>query len=62
MPYSVTYLNGLHLGFSREDLRTMPYGELVCFIRAYGETVRDNEQESDEPKQGTRDDIVRLFY
>ena len=51
-PYSGIYLMGLKLGFTTEDLRTMPYTRLVMFIDEY---AWQNEPEDDGKNDGVRE-------
>lgn len=54
-PYSSMYLSGLKLGFSTNDLRTMPFMRLICFIDAINSEVPNG------PREANQDDINRLL-
>lgn len=61
-PYSGMYLMGLKLGFTTDDLKTMPYTRLVMFIDEYAwQNEPDDQDENNGVRDATQSDIDRIL-
>lgn len=61
-PYTAMYLSGLRIGFTSNDLRTMPLPRLIQFIDEYNamNTPSKNEDEN-KPRKATQADIDSML-
>lgn len=60
MPYTSMFVGAVSMGFSTEDLRTMPLNRLLWFIHVHN---LNSAPKSDEPKprKGTVDELKRIL-
>jgi hypothetical protein len=60
MPFTQTFLAAMKLGYSRAELASMPYGEVIFDLAAMNEDT-DDEQESQVVTTATQEDIRSML-
>lgn len=61
MPYTSMYVGAVSMGFSCEELRTMPLNRLMWFIHAHNENNKPPEEKEPPYREGTVEELKAIL-